>query len=229
MLNFSPMLEAKNISFAYGREAVFAATSFTVRPGETVALVGPNGAGKTTLLRVLAGLLMPTSGHVYANGSDILAYPLRYRRTLGYLPESAPVEPGMTVRGYLRYRASLKGEQSRRLRHRVEEALETCGLSAAADASTDLLSAGQRKRVALADAMVLRPRVLLLDDVLAGLDASAREALTRTLSASISFASVVVSGHELSDLGRFAKRFFVLKGGVLYEAPDVAAARKALA
>jgi len=223
------MLEAKNISFAYGRDHVFSAASFSVGPGEAVALVGANGAGKTTLLRVLAGLLMPSTGHVYADGSDIFTHPLRYRRMLGYLPESAPVEPGLTVRTYLRYRASLKGEQKRRLRHRVDEAMETCGLGDVADVSTDLLSAGQRKRVALADALILRPRVLLLDDVLAGLDVKTRAVLAATLSSSTSFASVVVAGHELSDLGRFAKRFFVLKDGTLYEAADVAAAGKALA
>lgn len=223
------MLEAKNISFAYGRSAVFSAASFSVIPGETVALVGANGAGKTTLLRVLAGLLMPCTGHIYADGSDIFSHPLRYRRILGYLPETAPVEPGLTVKQYLRYRASLKGEQPRRLRHRVDEAMETCGLSGAADVLTDLLSAGQRKRVALADALILRPRVLLLDDVLAGLDVKTREALAATLSASTSFASVIAAGHELADLGRFAKRFFVLKDGVLYEAADAAAAGKALA
>ncbi len=223
------MLEAKNISFAYGAADVFSSVSFTVRPGEAVALVGANGAGKTTLLRVLAGLLIPTTGHVYADGSEIFSHPLRYRRILGYLPESAPVEPGLTVKKYLRYRASLKGEQTRRLRHRVEEAMETCGLLDEADVSTDFLSAGQRKRVALADALILRPRVLLLDDVLAGLDVKTRSALAAMLSASSSFASVVVAGHELSDLGGFSKRFLVLKDGALEEVADAASARKALA
>lgn len=223
------MLEAKNISFSYGDGNVFSSASFAVRPGETVALAGANGAGKSTLLRVLAGLLMPCTGHVYADGSDVFMRPMRYRRILGYLPESAPVEPGMTVKAYLRYRARLKGEQSRRLRHRVDEAMETCGLTDSADVSTDFLSAGQRKRVALADALILRPRVLLLDDVLAGLDARTRTSLAETLSSSTSFASVIVAGHELADMGRFAKRFFVLKDGMLYEAADAAAAGKALA
>ena len=222
------MIEAKNISFAYGRDAVFCGASFKIVPGETIALVGANGAGKTTLLRVLAGLLMPFEGHVLADGFDVFQSPLRYRRMLGYLPESAPVEPGLSVKKYLRYRALLKGEQSRRIRHRVEEAMETCGITGLADSPTELLSAGQRKRVALADVLLLRPRVLLLDDVLAGLDAKARESLTAVLSSSISFASAIVAGHEFEELGRFAKRFFVLKGGTLYEAADASAARKAV-
>jgi len=223
------MLEAKNISFAYGRDPVFSGATFTVVPGETIALVGANGAGKTTLLRVLAGLLMPCSGHVYADGTDIFKRPIRYRRMLGFLSEAAPVELGITVKRYLRYRALLKGEQPRRIRHRVEEAMETCGISDFADAPTDLLSAGQRKRVALADVFLLRPRVLLLDDVLAGIDEQTRNALASVLSSSISFACAIVSGHELNELGRLAKRFFVLKNGTLYEAPDVSAARKAIA
>lgn len=223
------MLEAKNISFAYGRDAVVSGAAFKVVPGETVALVGANGAGKTTLLRVLAGLLMPYEGHVYADGFDVFRSPLRYRRMLGYLSESAPVEPGLSVKNYLRYRAQLKGEQPRRIRHRVEEAMDICGIFEIANAPTELLSAGQRKRVALADALLLRPRVLLLDDVLAGMDAGARKSLASVLSSAISFASAVVAGHELEELGRLAKRFFVLKDGKLYEAADAAAAGKAIA
>ena len=222
------MLEVKHISFSWGRVPLFADVSFTVAPGETVALAGANGAGKTTLLRVLAGACLPSAGTVVGDAADMLLTPLRYRRQLGYLPESAAVEPGMTVKDYLKYRANLKGEMPKKIRHRVLEAMELCGLSARADARVESLSQGLRKRVALADAILLRPRFLFLDDLLAGLDAETRVSVGRILKSVSSFAATVVSGHELDELGSFATRFVVLKGGRLLEAKTAAGVRALL-
>ena len=202
--------------------------SFTVAPGETVALVGANGAGKTTLLRILAGVCLPASGTVVADTADMFLVPLRYRRLMGYLPESAAVEPGMTVKGYLKYRANLKGEMQKKIRHRVSEAMELCGLVARANARVDTLSQGLRKRVALADAILLRPRFLLLDDLLAGLDAATRVSVGRILQSVSSFAATVVSGHELDELEGLATKFLVLKDGRLVGAKTAAGVRTVL-
>ena len=222
------MLEVKHISFSWGRAPLLDDVSFTVAPGETVALVGANGAGKTTLLRILAGVCLPSSGTVVADAADMLRAPLRYRRLLGYLPESAAVEPGMTVKGYLKYRANLKGEMQKKIRHRVLEAMELCGLAARADARVDDLSQGLRKRVALAEAILLRPRFLFLDDLLAGLDAETRLSVGRILRSVSSFAATVVSGHELDELEGFATNFLVLKGGRLQNAKTAAGVRALL-
>ena len=222
------MLEVKHISFSWGRVPLLDDVSFTVAPGETVALVGANGAGKTTLLRILAGVCLPSSGTVVADAADLLRTPLRYHRLLGYLPESVAVEPGMTVKGYLKYRANLKGEMQKKIHHRVLEAMDLCGLSARAEARVDNLSQGLRKRVALAEAILLRPRFLLLDDLLAGLDAETRLSLGRILKSVSSFAATVVSGHELDELGTFATRFLVLKGGRVLDAKTAADARALL-
>ena len=222
------MLEVKHISFSWGRAPLLDDVSFTVAPGETVALVGANGAGKTTLLRILAGVCLPSSGTVVADAADMLRAPLRYRRLLGYLPESAPVEPGMTVKDYLKYRANLKGEMQKKIRHRVLEAMELCGLEARADARVDNLSQGLRKRVALAEAILLRPRFLFLDDLLAGLDAETRLSVGRILRSVSSFAATVVSGHELDELEGFATNFLVLKGGRLQNAKTAAGVRALL-
>ena len=212
------MLEVKHISFSWGRTPLLDNVSFAVSPGETVALVGANGAGKTTLLRILAGVCFPASGTVVGDAVDMLIAPLRYRRLLGYLPESAAVEPGMTVKGYLKYRANLKGEVQKKIRHRVFEAMELCGLSARADTRVDGLSQGLRKRVALAEAILLRPRFLFLDDLLAGLDAEMRLSVGRILKSVSSFAATVVSGHELEELEAIATKFLVLKGGRILNA-----------
>ena len=222
------MLEVKHISFSWGRAPLFTDVSFTVAPGETVALAGANGAGKTTLLRILAGACLPSAGTVVGDSADMLLTPMRYRRQLGYLPESAAVDPGMTVKEYLKYRANLKGEMPKKIRHRVLEAMELCGLSARAEAWVESLSQGLRKRVALADAILLRPRFLFLDDLLAGLDAETRASVGRILKSVSSFAATVVSGHELDELEAFATRFIVLKGGRLLEAKTAADVRTLL-
>ncbi len=219
------MLEVKHISFSWGRVPVLDDVSFTVSPGETVVLAGANGAGKTTLLRILAGVCMPASGTVVGDTADMLITPLRYRRLIGYLPESAAVEPGMTVKGYLKYRANLKGEMPKKIRHRVLEAMGLCGLTSRADVRVDKLSQGLRKRVALADAILLRPRFLFLDDLFAGLDAETRISINRILHAVSSFAATVISGHELDELQGVSERFLVLKGGHVISAKTAAGAR----
>ena len=222
------MLDVKHISFSWGRSPVLDGVSFTVSPGETVVLAGANGAGKTTLLRILAGVCLPSSGTVVGDKVDMMRSPLRYRRLLGYLPESAPVEPGMTVKDYLKYRANLKGEISKKIRHRVHEAMELCGLTERANVCVDVLSQGFRKRVALADAILLRPRFLFLDDLFAGLDAETRFSVGRILKAVSTFAATVVSGHELDELQGLASRFLVLKGGRVFVAKTASEVRAEL-
>lgn len=222
------MLEVQNITFSWGRTHLLEDVSFTVAPGEVAILAGANGTGKTTLLRVLAGLLCPTTGTVLADGVDAFAHPLRYRRVMGYLPETAPADPDLTVKGYLRYRANVRGEMPKKIRHRVLEAMDLCGLDPYADARIGALSFGLRKRVALADALLLRPRFLLLDDLLAGLDPVTRASFGRILAAVSSFASIVVSGHEIDELGAWATKFYVLQGGHALGAKTAAGAKMLL-
>ena len=209
------MIEVRNLAFSYGRQKILRDISFVVSPGEVVSIVGANGAGKTTLLRILATLQLPDSGSVMMDGLDALARPIRYRRQLGYLPERVALYDDMTVKEYLRYRALLKGEPSKRVRRRVSEAVEICQIGDALRTPIAALSAGWRKRVAIADAMILRPRVLLLDDFLAGLDVEMRRAAGAILSNAVSFSSVIVTGHELDDFARWTTRFLVLRDGVI--------------
>ncbi len=219
------MLEVRDIAFAYSRRSLLNGVSFSVASGEMVALVGANGAGKSTLMRILAALLQPSAGTVLADRTDIFRAPLKYRRILGYLPELAPVEPGFTVKGYLKFRSQLKGEQSRKIRHRVSEALEACALENIAEEPVGRLSQGQRRRLALADAILLRPRFIVADDIFAGVDPAAREDLARSLGGFLQFASVICSGHELEALGRLTQRFLVLREGRIKEVKGAAAAR----
>lgn len=216
------MLEVRNIAFSYDRKKVLRDVSFVVSPGEVVTIVGANGAGKTTLMRILATLQLPDAGTVMMDGVDALARPLRYRRQLGYLPERIALYDDMTVKEYLRYRALLKGEPAKRVRRRVSESVELCQIGDILRTQVGALSAGQRKRVAIADAMILRPRVLLLDDFLSGLDGAMRAATGSLLSSAVAFSSVIVTGHEFEDLAKWTTRFLVLHDGVLSASVEVA-------
>lgn len=209
------MFEVRNISFSYARP-VLRDVSFVVSPGETVAILGANGAGKTTLLRVLATLAVPGSGKVLSDGQDAFSAPIKYRRQLGYLPELTALYEDMTVKEYLSYRANLKGEPARRIRRRIGEAAEICRIAdGQMRAVIRNLSSGQKKRVALADALLLRPRVLLLDDFLAGLDGDMRRSAGEILSDAAAFSSVIVTGHEIDDLMKWTTRFLILRDGVI--------------
>ena len=216
------MIEVRNLAFSYRRQKVLRDVSFVVSPGEVVSVVGANGAGKTTLLKILATLQLPDSGTILVDGQDALLRPLRYRRQLGYLPERVALYEDMTVREYLRYRAILKGEPSKRVRRRVSEAVEICQIGDVLRTPIAALSTGWRKRVALADAMILRPRVLLLDDFLAGLDGSMREAAGKILLNAVAFSSVIVTGHELDDFAKWTTRFLVLREGIISSSVETA-------
>ena len=209
------MFEVRNIAYSYRSQTVLRDVSFVVSPGETVSLVGDNGAGKTTLLRVLATLMTPDAGTIRMEGQDALAHPIRYRSQLGYMPELPALYEDMSVKAYLTYRAQLKGEPDKRIRRRIGEALEICRISDLQKTTIRSLSFGLKKCVALADAILLRPRLLLLDDVLAGLDSGMRAAAGSIISSVAAFSSVIVTGHELSDLVKWSTRVLVLRGGMI--------------
>jgi ABC-2 type transport system ATP-binding protein len=205
------MFEVRNLSFSYSGREVLRDVSFVVSPGEIVSVVGRNGAGKTTLLKILSTLAYPDGGHFFLDGQDAFSNQIKYRRQIGYMPEHTSLYDEMSVKDYLYYRAAIKGEMKKRIRRRVGEAMEICRLTECAKCAINTLSFGMRRRISLADAILLRPRVLLLDDFFAGLDRTLRIASGEILSAVASFSAVIVTGHEIEDLAKWTTRFEVLK------------------
>lgn len=207
------MLKVDHITFSYGSRKVLNDVMFDVAPGEIVAVTGTNGAGKTTLMKLLACRLMQGAGLVQLHDLNPMKCPVKYRRAIGYLAENCPLYDEMTVEEYLLYRVRLKGERALRVRRRVSEALETCGLTEVSRTRIQRLSHGFRKRVGLADALSTHPKLLLLDDLLAGLDRPQRAKCAEVLTAASSSAAVIVTGHELDELADWCTRFIVLHNG----------------
>lgn len=209
------MLEVRNLSFSYRRREVLRNVSFVVSPGETVSIIGVNGAGKTTLLKILATLLVPDGGSILFDGHSATEEPMKFRRQLGYLPEEPSLYEDMTVRDYLDYRAHLKGEMEKRIRRRIDEAMEMCRIKDIAKTTIRKLSFGLKKRVQLADALMLRPRVILLDDFLGGMDRPMRLQVAEILQNAAAFSSVIATGHDVEDMAKWTTRFLVLKDGII--------------
>jgi len=216
----SIILEAEHLTRRFGRVTAVDDVSFQIGRGEIVGMLGPNGAGKTTTLRMIAGFLCPTGGDVRLAGRSITEDPLGTRRRLGYLPEHAALYPDMRVAEYLRFRAELKGVARGRVAARVEEAAELCGIRPVLRRLIGELSKGYRQRVALADALVHEPELLVLDEPTLGLDPNqirqARE-LIRSLAARH---TVLISSHILPEIEVTCHRVLILhRGRLLAQGP----------
>ena len=163
-------IDVRNVSKRFGDVLAIDAVSFSLAPGDVVGFLGPNGAGKTTMMRVLTGFLLASEGSVQIAGHDIFEDPVPARRAIGYLPESPPLYPEMTVLAYLRYVTAIKDVARARRREAVEQVLERCGLEQVRARVIGTLSKGYRQRVGLAQAIVHTPPVLVLDEPTVGLD-----------------------------------------------------------
>ena len=144
---------------------------------------------------------------------DILENPIEAKKNIGFLPELPPLYQDMTVKEYLNYRAKIKGEVAKRIRRRVGEASSLAKVESLLRKPIKNLSYGQKKRVALADTILLRPRILLLDDFLAGLDSEMRDSMAETLKEVAAFSSVVATGHETDEMLKWSSRILRLEGG----------------
>jgi ABC-2 type transport system ATP-binding protein len=211
------VIRALGLSKTYGRPgdrpAALDGVSFEVGRGEIVGLLGPNGAGKTTMMRILTCFLAPTRGTATLAGASIAEDPRGVRRAVGYLPEAVPLPPEMRVVEYLDFRAALKGIARRARAGAVAEAIEAVGLGARRAQIVGTLSRGYRQRVGLADALLGRPPILILDEPTVGLDPNQiREtrALIRELGRE---RTILLSTHILSEVEAIATRVIILHHG----------------
>lgn len=212
----TPMLELRQIRAAYGRIEVIHGLDLAVEEGEVMALLGPNGAGKTTTVRLLNGVLRPDAGTARVLGFDPSNDGEQVRRRTGVLTENAGLDDRLTTRENLEFTARLRGFDRQNARRRVDEMIERFGMSERAGDLTQGFSTGQRKRVALARALLHDPEVLFLDEPTSGLDpAGTRDVIGLVHELANEGRTIVLATHFLGEAGRLANKMAVLHQGKL--------------
>ena len=222
------LIRVTDLTRRFGRQLVLSGVELTLERGEVLGLLGPNGAGKTTCLRILSGNLAPTSGRVEIAGVDLTRNPVGAKCHLGYLPERPPVYPELRVDEYLRFCARLRRVPGARLREAVTEAKHRCGLEDAGRRPIAKLSKGYRQRLGIAQAIIHRPSLLILDEPTEGLDpVQMREVrvLVRELARD---SGVIFSSHILPEVQAVCDRVTILHQGRVIHGDHLAADHETL-
>jgi ABC-2 type transport system ATP-binding protein len=202
------------VSKRFGQLQALDAVSFNVEPGEFFALLGPNGAGKTTLITTMAGLTRPDSGSIRIMGHDVVDQFREARRSLGVVPQELVFDPFLSVRETLRFQSGYFG--LRRNDQWIDELLFKLGLADKADANMRALSGGMKRRVMVAQALVHRPPVIVLDEPTAGVDVELRQSLWEFVrELNVAGHTIVLTTHYLEEAETLCNRIAMLKNGHL--------------
>lgn len=207
------MIEVENLSKRYGPTLAVSDVSFNVQKGEILGFLGPNGAGKTTTMRVITGFIPPTSGKVRVSGHDVVDDPLEAKRCTGYLPETPPIYPDMTVAEYLTFVGRIKGVSGKQLKSRLDEIVEKCAVGNVRNRQIGKLSKGYRQRVGIAQAMIHNPDVLVLDEPTSGLDPKQIIETRELITGLAGQHTVILSTHILPEVSKTCQRVVVINSG----------------
>lgn len=206
------MLEAVNLSRRYGDFVAVDDVSFSIKPGEVVGLLGHNGAGKTTIMKMLTAYLEPSAGFVRIDGLDVANHPEATQAHIGYLPESLPIYPELTVADYLAYAARLRGLDPARV---VPAAIRATELEPKLLEPIATLSRGYKQRVGVAQAILHRPKFLILDEPTNGLDPSQTQHMRTLIRQLAEHATVILSTHIMQEVKAICDRALILRQGRL--------------
>jgi ABC-2 type transport system ATP-binding protein len=221
------LIEVKGVTKRFGRITAVDDVSFEVRKGEILGFLGPNGAGKTTTMRILTCFIPPTEGTATVAGHDIFTEPLEVKRKIGYLPETPPLYPEMTVLDYLEFVARIKGLTGSRVKEQVEVVVETCAIADVRDQLAGKLSRGYRQRVGLAQALVHDPDILILDEPTAGLDPKQIIETRNLIKGLAGQHTIILSTHILPEVSMTCERVVIVNKGrvVAEDTPQALTAR----
>ena len=216
------MIEVQHLTKRYGPVTAVDDVSFTVERGEILGFLGPNGAGKTTTMRVLTGYMPPSEGKAIVAGYDVLEQPIEAKRRTGYLPETPPLYPDMTVREYLTFVAKIKGVPRKESKSRIGEMMQKTRIDDVADRHCGKLSKGYRQRVGLAQAMLHNPDVLILDEPTACLDPKQIIETRQLIKGLGGDHTIILSTHILPEVSQTCQRVVIINKGkvVAVDTPD---------
>ncbi len=209
------MIQVSHLTKVYGRRTAVQDLSFTVEDGQICGLLGPNGAGKSTVMNILTGYIAPTSGSVSVEGHPLPEEAAAARACVGYLPETPPLYPDMTVAEYLRFAAELKGVRRAGRAAAVAAAARRTGVEDVLPRLIRSLSKGYRQRVGIAQALLSDPKVIILDEPTVGLDPAQVTGIRRLIQQLGHKHTVILSSHILSEVQAVCSRVLILSHGVL--------------
>jgi ABC-2 type transport system ATP-binding protein len=209
------MIEVSQLTKRYAGSTAVDAISFKVGKGEIVGFLGPNGAGKSTTIKMLTCFLTPTSGSARIGGFDIEKDSIQVRRRIGYMPENVPLYPDMRVHEYLKFRGALKGLTAKKLSDGMGEAIEICSLKEVENKIIGTLSKGYRQRVGLADALVNKPDLLILDEPTNGLDPQQIRHFRELIKDLGKRHTIFLSTHILPEVEMTCDRLLIIHRGKL--------------
>jgi ABC-2 type transport system ATP-binding protein len=219
------LIEIERLTKRFGAFTAVDDVSFTVDRGEVVGFLGPNGAGKSTTMKMLAGFVTPTAGTARICGQDVVDHPVAAKRHLGYLPEGAPTYPEMTVAGFLRFVARVRGYRGQEAIARVAHAMALTQLEGVRLQTIETLSKGFKRRVGLAQALLHDPPVLVLDEPTDGLDPNQKHEVRELIRRMAPEKAIVISTHILEEVDAVCSRAIIIaRGRVLADATPQALA-----
>lgn len=206
-------LHIQHLTKIYGAQKAVNNISLQVGEGEIVGFLGPNGAGKSTTMKIATGYVPPTEGQVLVAGFDVVTQPIEVKRVTGYLPEHNPLYLDLYVHEYLRFIGSLYGIRGTRLKNRVAEMIDLCGLTREQNKKIEALSKGYRQRVGLAQALIHDPAVLILDEPTSGLDPNQLLEIRKLIKEISRNKTVIFSTHIMQEVSALCDRVIVINKG----------------
>lgn len=222
------MIEVENVTKRFGPILAVDHISFHIARGEVVGFLGPNGAGKSTAMRILACFFPPTSGRASVGGNDVMTHALQVKQLVGYFPERVSVYPELPVRSFLDFVAEAKDVPRAERKREIGRVIEACGLEAVSNRVIGHLSKGYRQRVGIAQALIHKPQVLILDEPTIGLDPEQVVEIRKLIRDLGSERTVILSTHILSEVSSVCDRVIIIHRGRILASESLAELRAQL-
>ena len=207
------MIKIDRVTKMYGQTVAVRNVSFEVEKGEILGFLGPNGAGKTTMMRIITGFFPPTDGDTFVEGHSVLTEPLEVKKRIGYVPENPSMYTDMRVYEYLRFIGAVKGVPRSKVKESVEKMVEQCALEKVTKRRIGELSKGFRQRVALGQALVNDPPVLVLDEPTSGLDPKQIHEIRGLIKSMAGERTIILSTHILPEVSMTCSKVVIINEG----------------